>query len=96
MPLPFLASLLINVVIGVGLSFVSDKLRKKQIEKANKKARKLQQDTGGAILEIQYGEGQPRLVAIGKVAMAGVAVYDNSFGTSNKTLQRFDAGCREQ
>jgi hypothetical protein len=90
MPLPFLVSLLINVVIGVGLSYVSSKLQKKQAEKANKKKAKTvqQEDTGGSILEVQYGEGQPRLVAIGKVATAGVAVYDNSFGTANKTLQR--------
>jgi hypothetical protein len=89
MPIPFLVSLLINVVIGVGLSYVSNKLQKKQAEKAKKKAGKLQQeDTGGSILEVQYGESQPRLVAIGKVATAGVAVYDNSFGTANKTLQR--------
>jgi hypothetical protein len=88
MPLPFLVSLLINVAIGAGLSLVSSKLQKKQAEKAAQKARKLQRETGGAILEIQYGEGQSRLVAIGKVATAGVAVYDNSFGTANKTLQR--------
>jgi hypothetical protein len=89
MPLPFLVSLLINIAIGVGLSYVSSKLQKKEAEKAKKKAKTVQQeDTGGSILEIQYGEGQPRLVAIGKVATAGVAVYDNSFNTANKTLQR--------
>lgn len=89
MPLPFLVSLLVNVAIGAGLSYVSEKLKKKAADKAKKKAQKLQQEeNSGSILEIQYGEGQPRVVAVGKVATAGVAVYDNSFGTANKTLQR--------
>lgn len=92
MPLPFLVTALVNIAISIGLSYISKKLQKKEAEKAAKKAKKQAVDSGtansGSILDIAYGEGQPRVVAIGKVATAGQAVYDNTFGTANKTLQR--------
>jgi hypothetical protein len=88
MPLPFLVSAIINVAISIGLSYVSKQLQKKAQEKARKKAEKDRAARSGSILDLQYGEGQPRVVAIGKVVMAGQAVYDNTFGTANKTLQR--------
>jgi hypothetical protein len=92
MPLPFLVTALVNIAISIGLSYISKKLQKKEQEKARKKAKKQAVDSGpansGSILDIAYGEGQPRVVAIGKVATAGQAVYDNTFGTANKTLQR--------
>jgi uncharacterized protein YaiE (UPF0345 family) len=91
MPLPFLVTALVNIAISIGLSYISKKLQKKEQEKARKKA-KQKVDSGpansGSILDIAYGEGQPRVVAIGKVATAGQAVYDNTFGEANKTLQR--------
>jgi hypothetical protein len=91
MPLPFLVTALVNIAISIGLSYISKKLQKKEAEKARKKA-KQKVDSGatnsGSILDIAYGEGQPRVVAIGKVATAGQAVYDNTFGEANKTLQR--------
>jgi hypothetical protein len=91
MPLPFLVTALVNIAISIGLSYISKKLQAKEAEKAAKKA-KQKVDSGtansGSILDIAYGEGQPRVVAIGKVATAGQAVYDNTFGTANKTLQR--------
>jgi hypothetical protein len=88
MPLPFLVTALVNIAISIGLSYISKKLQKKEQEKARKKAKKEAAANSGSILDIQYGEGQPRVVAIGKVATAGQAVYDNTFGTANKTLQR--------
>ena len=88
MPLPFLVTALVNIAISVGLSYVSSQLQKKAQEKARKKAEKDAAARSGSILEIQYGEGQPRIVAIGKVATAGQSIYDNTFGTANKTLQR--------
>jgi hypothetical protein len=88
MPLPFLVTALVNIAISIGLSYISKKLQKKEQEKARKKAEKDKAARSGSILEIQYGEGQPRVVAIGKVATAGQSVYDNTFGTANKTLQR--------
>jgi hypothetical protein len=92
MPLPFLVTALVNIAISIGLSYISKKLQKKEAEKAAKKAKKQAVDSGtansGSILDIAYGEGQPRVVAIGKVATAGQAVYDNTFGEANKTLQR--------
>jgi hypothetical protein len=88
MPLPFLVTALVNIAISVGLSYISKKLQQKSQEKARKKAEKDQAARSGSILDIAYGEGQPRVVAIGKVATAGQAVYDNTFGTANKTLQR--------
>jgi hypothetical protein len=92
MPFPFLVTAIINIAISIGLSYISKKLAKKEEEKARKKAKKqVAADTAsnsGSILEIQYGEGQPRVVAIGTVVTAGQAVFDNTFGTANKTLQR--------
>jgi hypothetical protein len=92
MPLPFLVAALINIAISVGLSHISKKLQKKEEEKARKKAKKQAATetaaNSGSILDIQYGEGQPRVVAIGKVVTAGQAVYDNTYGEANKTLQR--------
>lgn len=92
MPLPFLVSAIINIGISIGLSHISKKLQTKAAEKERKKAKKRAQadaaTSSGSVLEIQYGEGQPRMVAIGTVVTAGQAVYDNTFGTANKTLQR--------
>jgi hypothetical protein len=88
MPLPFLVSAIINVAISIGLSYVSKQLQKKAQEKARKKAEKDRAARSGSILDLQYGEGQSRIVAIGKVVTAGQAIYDNTFGTANKTLQR--------
>jgi hypothetical protein len=88
MPLPFLVTAIINVAISIGLSYISKKLAAKAQEKARKKAERDRAANAGSILDIQYGEGQPRIVAIGTVVTAGQAVYDNTFGTANKTLQR--------
>jgi hypothetical protein len=88
MPLPFLVAAIINIGISIGLSHISKKLAAKAQEKARKKAERDRAANAGSVLDIQYGEGQPRMVAIGTVVTAGQAVYDNTFGTANKTLQR--------
>jgi hypothetical protein len=91
MPFGFIV-FLVQIAVGIGASYISNKLAKKEAEKARKKAKKRAEqeaaENAGSILEIQYGEGQPRMVAIGLVATAGQLVYDNSFGEANKTLQR--------
>jgi hypothetical protein len=88
MPLPFLVTAIINIGISIGLSYISKKLQAKEAEMARKKAERDRAANSGSVLDIQYGEGQPRMVAIGTVVTAGQAVYDNTFGTGNKTLQR--------
>jgi hypothetical protein len=88
MPFPFLVTAIINIAISIGLSYISKKLSNKAEEKARKKVKQETVSNSGSILEIQYGEGQPRVVAIGTVVTAGQAVFDNTFGTANKTLQR--------
>lgn len=85
MPLPFLATFLINTAISIGLSVVASKIQEKQTKKALEEQLK---ESGGAILDIEYGEATPRQVAIGKCAVRGLAVYDQTFGEANFRLQR--------
>lgn len=76
----FITNLIVQAVIGIGLSVVASKLVQKKEEP--------QQDTGGAILDIEYGEDTSRKVAIGKCAVRGLAVYDQTFGEANFRLQK--------
>ena len=74
----FLVNTAVNVAISVGLGYLSKKLSKKNAPRP----------TGGAVLEVEYGENTPRYVAIGLCCVAGKHIYDNSFSTANRTLQR--------
>lgn len=79
MALPFLVTLLINTAISIGLSLIVAKLTAKK---------KSPNESAGAVIDIEYGETGPRRVAIGKCAVRGLAVYDNTFGAANSTYQR--------
>lgn len=87
---------LIQISIGIGLSVVAAKIQQKQAQQAQQPALARVQDvpqptleeSGGAIIDVEYGEAGPRRVAIGKCAVRGLAVYDNAFGEANKTFQR--------
>lgn len=73
------AQLLVSTAISYGASYLVNKL-------SHQDQRVTVQ--GGAILNVQYGEKTPRVVAIGDCCVAGKAVYDNTFGNANKQLQR--------
>ena len=74
----FLVNTAFSLAASVGLGFLSKKLSKTNAPRP----------TGGAVLEVEYGENTARYVAIGPCGVAGKHTYDNSFGTANRTLQR--------
>jgi hypothetical protein len=68
---------IVNAIVGIGLSLASTLFAKKP-EKA----------VGGTKLDVQYGADMPREIAVGLVAIAGHDVYSNTYGESNKYLQK--------
>lgn len=71
-------SLAINAAIGIGLSYAAQQFRKKPDQAENR----------GTRLEVQYGGDRPREIIVGLAAVAGHDVYTNSYGSSNKYLQK--------
>ena len=74
----FIVSTALSIGASVGLSFLSKKLF----------GGEQQATSGGAVLETRFGENIPRVVAIGTCCAKVPIIYDNAFGTANKTSQR--------
>lgn len=76
----FIVNAAINIAISYGVGVLISKLTKKQI------GQDLSQ--GGAVLQVQYGEETPEVIACGLVCSAGTLRYDNTFDNNNKMWQR--------
>ncbi|MBB4000974.1 phage tail protein [Aurantimonas endophytica] len=67
-----------QALLGIGLNFAVNALRGDQ----------QQQAVTGTQLQVQYGADRPREIAVGLVAVAGHDVYTNTYGPSNKYMQK--------
>ncbi|MEH6721059.1 MAG: phage tail protein [Aurantimonas endophytica] len=67
-----------QALLGIGLNFAVSALRGDQKKEA----------VSGTQLQVQYGADRPREVAVGLVAVAGHDVYTNTYGPSNKYMQK--------
>ncbi|MBB4001600.1 phage tail protein [Aurantimonas endophytica] len=67
-----------QALLGIGLNFAVSALRGDQ----------KQEPVSGTQLQVQYGADRPREVAVGLVAVAGHDVYTNTYGASNKYMQK--------
>jgi hypothetical protein len=68
-----------QALLGIGLNFAVNALRGKP-DRA--------ETVSGTKLSVQYGGDRPREIAVGLVAVAGHDVYTNTYGSSNKYLQK--------
>ncbi|MEF2073475.1 phage tail protein [Consotaella aegiceratis] len=64
--------------IGIGLSVAAQALKKTPETET----------TSGTKLEVQYGADVERQIAVGLVAVAGHDIYTNTYGGSNKKIQK--------
>jgi hypothetical protein len=68
-----------KAIIGIGLNIAAAAIQKRMAKKANAEA-------SGVILQKQYGDDLPRMVAMGLVGIAGHDVFINTHGPSNAGL----------